>query len=200
MKILSDSHITRGSGSLPSPTPPKSFRFVKNPDMERFKWGDRIQNHLWVALCERSIRAARNIDLWVEGGNPIRRSLLTSEELRVLMARLFRGVYSSPDSYILPCLVYRWNYVYFVILGGVNNYGTFLLQICLIMFQKFPKIPRKITMMFQICHIFLISFPVLSKVPLDLADVYRPNRNYIHPCAEDTHIVWQKKDWINIEK
>ena len=50
------------------------------------------------------------------------------------------------------------------------------------MFQKFPKIPRKITMMFQICHIFLISFPVLSKVPLDLADVYRPNRNYIHPC------------------
>ena len=53
-----------------------------------------------------------------------------------------RGVYSSPDSYILPCLVCRWNYVYFVILGGLNNYGTLLLHICFIIFQKFPKIPH----------------------------------------------------------
>ena len=36
-------------------------------------------------------------------------------------------------------------------------------------------------MFFQICHIFLISFPVLSKVVLVLADIYRPKRNYIHP-------------------
>ena len=58
--------------------------------------------------------------------------------------KFVRGVYSSPDSYILPCLVCRWNYVCFVIFwGGVNNYGTFLLQICFIMFQKFPKIPHK---------------------------------------------------------
>ena len=69
-------------------------------------------------------------------------------------------------------------------LGGVNNYGTFLLQICFIMFQKFPKIPHKNPMFLQICHIFLISFPVLSKVVLDLADIYRPNRNYIHPCLQ----------------
>ena len=71
-------------------------------------------------------------------------------------------------------------------LGGVNNYGTFLLQICFIMFQKFPKIPHKNPMFFQICHIFLISFPVLSKVVLVLADIYRPKRNYIHPCSTTT--------------
>ena len=85
--------------------------------------------------------------------------------------------------------------------GGVNNYGTFLLQICLIMFQKFPKIPHKNPMFFQICHIFLISFPVLSKVVLVLADIYRPKRNYIHPwltyfstrCSEN---IKNQVDWI----
>ena len=32
-----------------------------------------------VALYERLIRAAQNIDLWGEGDNPIGRSLLTSK-------------------------------------------------------------------------------------------------------------------------
>ena len=50
-----------------------------------------------LALCERLIRAARSIDLWVEGGNPIRRSLLTSEELMVLMARLIVEILTRYD-------------------------------------------------------------------------------------------------------
>ena len=50
--------------------------------------------------------------------------------------------------------------------------------------SNFQEIPRKITIMFQIYHILLISFPILSKVPLYLANVYRPNRNYIHPCGK----------------
>ena len=37
-------------------------------------------------------------------------------------------------------LIFRWNYVYFIILEWVNNYGTFLLQICFKMLQKFQKI------------------------------------------------------------
>ena len=78
-------------------------------------------------------------------------------------------------------------------LGGVNNYGTFLLQICFIMFQKFPKIPHKNPMFFQICHIFLISFPVLSKVVLVLADVYRPKRNYIHPWFQPSNSAGRRK-------
>ena len=39
--------------------------------------------------------------------------------------------------------------------------------------------------------IILISFPVLPKVLLDLADVHRPNRNNIHPCSH-----W----WIKVRR
>ena len=41
-----------------------------------------------LTLCERSIRAARNIELWGEGDNPIGSSLLTFEELSSIVARL----------------------------------------------------------------------------------------------------------------
>ena len=44
--------------------------------------------HSWLPLCERSIRAARNVDLWGEGDNPIGSSLLTFEELSSIVARL----------------------------------------------------------------------------------------------------------------
>ena len=40
------------------------------------------------------------------------------------------------------------------------------------------NIPKN-AMLFQICQIFLISLPVLSKVPLDLAGVFRPNGNNV---------------------
>ena len=38
-------------------------------------------------------------------------------------------------------------------------------------------------MLWQICVIFLISFPFLSKVLIEFTDVYRLRKN-IHPCPK----------------
>ena len=85
--------------------------------------------------------------------------------------------------FLYPSLfILWWNYIYFIILGGVHNYETFLLLICFIIFQKSSKSCKIFTILLLICLIFLISFPVLSKVLIDLGHVYGPNRKNIHPC------------------
>ena len=55
-------------------------------DFEEFS--TTIFNVVRVALFERSIRSARNTDLWGQGVNPIGSSILTSEELSSIVARL----------------------------------------------------------------------------------------------------------------
>ena len=84
--------------------------------------------------------------------------------------------------FLYPSLfILWWNYIYFIILGGVHNYETFLLLICFIIFQKSSKSCKIFTILLLICLIFLISFPVLSKVLIDLGHIYGPNRKNIHP-------------------
>ena len=65
--------------------------------------------------------------------------------------------------------------------GGVHNNEVFLLLICFIICQKSSKSSKNCSLLLQICLIFLISFPVLSKVIIDLGHVYGPNRKNIHP-------------------
>ena len=61
MKIPSNSPITRGGRSVP----PQSFRFVKNPDMERVKTdkSNYSQNKTQV----KSIKIGKNLGLLVGG-------------------------------------------------------------------------------------------------------------------------------------
>ena len=46
------------------------------------------EDHRPLTLFERSIRSARNTDLWGQGVNLIGSSILTSEELSSIVARL----------------------------------------------------------------------------------------------------------------
>ena len=76
-------------------------------------------------------------------------------------------LYYNAGVYILPLILISFLvnfevklWVFHIILEGVNNYGTFLLQIWYIIFRQSSKYSKKFTMLFQICQCFPISFPV----------------------------------------
>ena len=114
------------------------------------------------------------------GANQLHFTILEFQSTTRLQGCIFFPWFLYPSSFIL-----WWNYIYFIILGGVHNYETFLLLICFIIFQKSSKSCKIFTILLLICLIFLISFPVLSKVLIDLGHVYGPNRKNIYPWTQE---------------
>ena len=100
---------------------------------------------------------------------------------RVVLYSPVQGCIFFPGFLYPSLLILCWNYIDFIIVGGVHNYETFLLQIYFIIFWKLSVSCEIFTMLFQICLNFLISFPVLGKVLIDFGEVNRRNRKNIHP-------------------